>query len=98
MALPWQTDFLGCTLTAGLAWWPAQRPDVAYLSKADFDDRNLPDKAKEWTRPSLTWPSGGAIPSQEEFVEHYYKLGVIREKPPGSGYHLEDERNKPNVP
>jgi len=96
MALPWQTDFLGCTLTAGLAWWPAQRPDIVYQSKKDFDDRHLPGKSKDWTRPSSSWPSGGTSPNKEEFVEHYYKLGVVREGP--VGYHLEDERNDPNVP
>jgi hypothetical protein len=94
MALPWQTDFLGCTFYNGLAWWPAQRPDIVYLSKADFD--GSPRKSKIWTRPSSSWPVGGAGPSQEEFVKHYYKLGVVREGP--VGYHLEDERDDPNVP
>jgi hypothetical protein len=93
MALPWQTDFLGCTLTAGLAWWPAQRPDIVYLSKANFD--RIPKKLEDWTRPSSSWPSGGTSPSREEFVEHYYKLGVVREDP--IGYHLEKDRN-PSVP
>ncbi len=96
MALPWQTDFLGCTLTARLGWWPAQRPDVVYKSKKDFDERSSPGKFQTWTRPSGTWPSGGTKPSRAEFVEHYYKLGVVRED--SAGYHLEDERNDPNVP
>lgn len=96
MALPWQTDFLGCALTAGLAWWPAQRPDIGYQTKKDFEDRRLAGKAKSWTRPSASWPVGGSGPTKEEFVEHYYKLGVIQEGP--TGFHLEDERNDPNVP
>jgi hypothetical protein len=104
MALPWQTDFLGCTLTDGLGWWPAQRPDIVYATKPDFDDRNSPPapgrpavpKYKYWTRASSSWPVGGASPSKEEFVEHYYKLGVVREGP--AGYHLEDERKQPTLP
>jgi hypothetical protein len=97
MSLPWQTDFLFCRLTRGLGWWPAQRPDIVYQSKKDFDERHLKKgKFQTWTRPSGTWPSGGNTPNREEFVKDYYKLGVVREGP--VGYHLEDERNDPNVP
>jgi hypothetical protein len=91
MALPWHTDFLGCTLQDHLGWWPAQRPDVVYLSKSDFDDRFKPGKFHLWTRASGAWPSGGTTPSFEEFVKNFQKLGVVRKFP--NGYHLEDDRN-----
>jgi len=94
MALPWQTDFFGCTFQKGLAWWPAQRPDVVYLTKKDYETR--PGTSHVWTRASTSWASGVNGPSMEEFVQHYYKLGIVREDPPG--FHLEKERNDPNVP
>ncbi len=94
MALPWHTDFLACTLQNGRGWWPAQRPDVAYLSKADFD--KSPRVFSEWTRASPgNWPSGPGAPTGAEFIAHYHKLGFVREGPPF--YHLEQERS-PNVP
>ena len=93
MSLPWQTDFLSCALTNGLGWWPAQRPDIVYLSKADFDA--TPKRSKSWTRPTSAWPSGGGGPSYREFVDHYYKLGFAYEGP--AFYHLEKERDI-NVP
>ncbi|MFZ0062385.1 MAG: LodA/GoxA family CTQ-dependent oxidase [Pyrinomonadaceae bacterium] len=95
MALPWHTDFLGCRLTKQLAWWPAQRPDIVYLSSKDFDERYKPGKFHDWTRATTTWDAGRAKPTRKEFMENYYKLGVVREFP--NGYHLEDDRN-PSVP
>ena len=95
MALPWQTDFLSCTYDKPFAWWPAQRPDIVYTTKKDYDERAKDFKKptfRDWTRSSAAkWPSGAAFPNREEFVKHYYKLGFVREGPPG--YHLEQERN-----
>ncbi len=90
MALPWHTDFLACTLQNNRGWWPAQRPDIAYLNKADFD--SMPRVFKEWTRANPgAWPSGPGAPTGQEFIEHYHKLGFVREGP--AFYHLEHERN-----
>ncbi len=93
MSLPWQTDFLSCAFTAGLGWWPAQRPDIVYMTKADFDA--APRSSKGWTRPTSTWPGGGGGPTYREFVDNYYKLGFVYEGP--AFYHLEQERDI-NVP
>ena len=98
MAVPWQTDFLDCRLDGGMAWWPAQRPDITYASKADFDA--TPKKSQNWARASSggvtgNWPSGRAIPTREEFIANAFKLGIVREDP--RGYHVEKERD-PNVP
>jgi hypothetical protein len=99
MALPWHTDFLACTLQAGYGWWPAQRPDIVYTSKADFDAS--PKVPQAWIRPTTTgagpasWGGGGRVPSPLEFIQHFHKLGVVREDLPF--YHLEKERD-PNVP
>jgi hypothetical protein len=91
MSLPWQTDFLACSLTDNLAWWPQQRPDIVYTSKADFDAS--PKKHQVWGRGA--WPSGPGEPTDAEFVEHWYKLGFVYEGP--QFYHLEIDRN-PSVP
>jgi hypothetical protein len=94
MALPWHTDFLACALQSNRGWWPAQRPDIVYQSKADFD--KMPRVYAQWTRPSPgSWPVGGGGPTGEEFIAHYHKLGFVREGP--AFYHLEHERN-PTVP
>ena len=89
MSLPWQTDFLSCALTNGLGWWPAQRPDIVYVSKADFDAK--PKSSEDWTRPTSAWPGGGRVPTYREFVDNYYKLGFVYEGP--ASYHLEKERD-----
>ncbi|MDQ3917902.1 MAG: LodA/GoxA family CTQ-dependent oxidase, partial [Acidobacteriota bacterium] len=98
MALPWQTDFLACRLQGSRGWWPAQRPDIVYQSKSDFDA--TPRKSQPWHRASsggapANWPSGGAAPSGQEFIDNFHKLGVVREDP--RFYHVEKERD-PNVP
>jgi L-Lysine epsilon oxidase N-terminal/L-lysine epsilon oxidase C-terminal domain len=93
MSLPWQTDFLSCALTNGLGWWPQQRPDIAYMSKADYDAN--PRKPQYWARPTSKWPGGGGGPTYKEFVDHWYKLGFVYEGP--ATYHLENERDT-NVP
>jgi hypothetical protein len=98
LALPWQTDFLACRLQSGLGWWPAQRPDITYASKADFDAS--PKQSQSWHRASsggatVSWPSGGASPNGQEFIDSLHKLGIVREDPPF--YHVERERD-PDVP
>ncbi|HMJ52314.1 MAG TPA: LodA/GoxA family CTQ-dependent oxidase [Polyangiaceae bacterium] len=98
MALPWQTDFLACRLQTGRGWWPAQRPDITYASKAAFDAS--PRVFRAWHRASsggatVNWPSGGAVPSGQEFIDNLHKLGVVREEP--ASYHVERERD-PDVP
>ncbi|MES2887593.1 MAG: LodA/GoxA family CTQ-dependent oxidase [Pseudomonadota bacterium] len=90
MALPWHTDFLACTLQDGRGWWPAQRPDIVYKTKADFD--KAPRVNEPWARDGPgTWPSGPGLPTGEEFIAHYHKLGFVREGP--AFHHLEQERN-----
>ncbi len=98
MAVPWQADFLECRLDGGNGWWPAQRPDIAYQTKADYDAS--PKKSVNWDRASTggvtaNWPSGGVAPVKKEMVEHWYKFGILREGPPY--YHLELER-EPTIP
>ncbi len=98
MALPWHTDFLACRLQNNFGWWPAQRPDVTYLSKADFDAN--PKKSQAWHRATTggatsNWPSGGTTPSGTEFIDNHHKLGFVREDP--KFYHVEKERDT-NVP
>ena len=73
----------------GIGWWPAQRPDIVYLSNADFTAS--PRKHQAWTRNGPgTWPSGAGGPDGAEFIEHYYKLGIVRPDPPF--IHVERER------
>ena len=93
MSLPWHTDFHACKFDSGYGWWPAIRPDIAYLSAQDFHDRNKagtrPPQA--WIRSSgAAWPGGGAEPSFDEFVANFHKLGFVREGP--APLHLEQER------
>jgi L-Lysine epsilon oxidase N-terminal/L-lysine epsilon oxidase C-terminal domain len=94
MALPWHTDFLACRLQNGYGWWPAQRPDITYLNKANFDAN--PRKSQDWHRASnagaaVNWPSGGSTPTGTEFIDNVHKFGVVQEDP--KFYHLEKERD-----
>ncbi|MFY3740323.1 MAG: hypothetical protein HMLIMOIP_000760 [Candidatus Nitrosomirales archaeon] len=100
MALPWQADFRDCKAKSlsdpsdpsrpvEFGWWPGQRPDHVYKRASDVSIK----KMVPWHRPSTSWPIGGSsdksIPSYEEMVMNFYKLGFVVKK--GSAY-LESER------
>ena len=100
MAVPWQADFRDCKMErqaqTGIefGWWPGQRPDWVYPTKADA----VAKKMARWHRPSTPpgiWPAGDPeTPTHAEMVEHWYKLGFIVKDGPDF---VESERN-PHVP
>jgi L-Lysine epsilon oxidase N-terminal/L-lysine epsilon oxidase C-terminal domain len=82
MALPWQADFLACSVEQHdvppgsgnmepFAWWPAQRPDqilTPALARVD------------WFRPSGPfWDplAGRTVAKFEDMVKHWYKFGFV---------------------
>lgn len=81
-ALPWQADFYACRWEGlhgqqGIGWWPAQRPD-------DVFPKATPSSSKRWDR---------GINSDQELVQNWDKLGVVRQVGAGVAItYLEDER------
>ncbi len=83
MAVPWQADFRDCKMEreqhTGIefGWWPGQRPDWVYASKADAAAKRM----VAWHRPTAPpgmWSAGDPeTPTHEEMVADWYKLGFI---------------------
>lgn len=97
MALPWLTDFLQCRtenqkLTGEpWAWWPTQRPDSVYPSKAAAAKHHQGGTLQKWARATTAWPSGGAEPSYQEMVDNWSKFGfVVQDR--ATRVFFEDER------
>jgi hypothetical protein len=99
MALPWQADFLACSVEEHevppgsgnlkwFAWWPAQRPHQildAGLARVD------------WFRPSGPFwdPIAGRTDAEyEDMVKHWYKFGFVLPAGPNL---VETDRN-PSIP
>ena len=102
MALPWLTDFLRCRtedqqLTSKpWAWWPTQRPDAVYTSRAEAAKHHQRGTLQEWTRATTSWPSGGSEPSYKEMADNWSKFGFVVQDS-ATRVFFEDERN-PTIP
>lgn len=89
MALPWQADFHDCQIenhdSEDWGWWPGQRPDHAPATGGGLNP---------WTRATPgPWPSGDPNDcSREEMVDHFWKLGFVKEDPAQPGKYIEGER------
>ncbi|MEK7764370.1 MAG: LodA/GoxA family CTQ-dependent oxidase [Nitrospirota bacterium] len=105
MALPWQADFRQCKMeTATLApfagdwgWWPAQRPDSVYASKADQAAGNPMVLWHRSTKGGVpqNWVSGGTQPNDVEMMANWKKFGFVIDQ--GGGVYIEQER-APDIP
>jgi hypothetical protein len=82
-AVPWQADFIACTLQNGRGWWPSQRPDDVYRDPADVGG-----KTSAWAR---------GIRDPADMVANWHQLGVVVEKsdPAGQPVYVETERRLP---
>lgn len=79
---PWQLDFAICTCS----FWAAQRPDTAFRDTTT-------DVELGWLRKKVADINGGVfgeLETTEDFIEHVYKLGVLREQ---NGRVIETERD-----
>jgi hypothetical protein len=110
MALPWQADFRQCKMEqfplprepsgpfdGDWGWWPAQRPDSVYASKADQAARNPMVLWHRSTKGGVpqNWPSGGTQPDDVEMMANWKKFGFVVDQ--GGGVHIEQER-APDIP
>jgi len=78
MSLPWQSDFLDCSVEPGnfgddLVWWPAQRP-IAVLSAAGGN------AYAPWGRATV---AGSTEMTVEQMITDWYKLGFVMAQPNG---------------
>jgi len=78
MSLPWQSDFLDCSVESGnfgddLVWWPAQRP-IAIL-KAGGGNAYAP-----WGRATASGSTGMSV---DQMITDWYKLGFVMAQPNG---------------
>jgi hypothetical protein len=102
MALPWLTDFLQCRTenqkltNEPWAWWPTQRPDSVYPSRAEAAKHHQGGTLQKWARATTAWPSGGAEPSFQEMRENWSKFGFVVQDSATRAF-FEDERN-PAIP
>jgi hypothetical protein len=69
---PWQFDFRACTCS----WWPNHRPDVAFKDAANGPEVDWIRRREADTGP-VTGPAN-ELTTNEDFVEHVDKLGIIR--------------------
>jgi hypothetical protein len=68
MAVPWQADFMQCLV----AWWPAQRPDVARFT----ENGAATPAGLQWDR-KVRLGGAGSPANRKNMVEHFSQLGVI---------------------
>jgi hypothetical protein len=71
MSLPWQSDFLDCSVERGqwttdLVWWPTQRP-INVLGGTD-------DNYISWARALVSGPDEMTV---DQMVTDWYKLGFL---------------------
>jgi hypothetical protein len=69
MALPWHADFNDCASEGAYAWWPAQRPDDAYVPALG--------KRVPWARPDTRFDSGSQQSSHEDMVALWSRFGFV---------------------
>jgi hypothetical protein len=93
MALPWQADFNDCAREGAgeeeFGWWPSQRPDDVFVDIQGVDDKAVVPWARPY--PDDQWPGGKPLPSYQEMVEHWFKMGFVIKT---GGDFLESERAK----
>jgi hypothetical protein len=83
MALPWQADFRDCKSErdpgtgAQFGWWPGQRPDWIYASKADAAAKKMVPWHRPTTPPGSWSGSDPATPTYEDMVTYWHKLGFV---------------------
>jgi hypothetical protein len=96
MALPWLADFRLCKaeIPEGSTkpddwwgWWPSQRPDSWLGTQGE---RVFWHRASAPDGTPTTWREGGDMPSIEEMLDNWWKLGFIQAI--DDGHYAETER------
>jgi hypothetical protein len=84
MAVPWQADFMDCTIEQGCDWWPGQRPNQV---------RRGGDREAEWVPPEWVDENNPHV-GHKHMVDGWAQLGFVVEKKTGDKVeYVEDERS-----